>query len=849
MESTASNPPPILKPPLEQDEEEIRISRVVRVLCLMISLGLMLSAIHTAMDGQWKTIGIMAGGEIGVLLSFWLCLAGRLVWSTRLLVFTVLATATVLVCLAGDGIHDVVIMVYPSSLVVASQILPRRSFIAYAVVLILSVAAVVTSEIQGYLVTRWSALTRWSDLVDISIILLVTAVAVEMLTESLRKSLFRSQRNEEALEAGNLELARQAECLRRSEENYREIFNATSEGIMVHDAANGEILDVNRTTMEMYGYSRDEMLRLKINDLSPGESPYSEAEAMRWFQRAVEVGPQIFEWMGRRKSGEFFWAEVALKSTNIGGEGRVMAVVRDVSKRKDAEEKLRESRQILLSVLDTIPVRVFWKDENLNYLGCNRPFAIDAGFSSPEEIIGKTDSDLVWKEHARNYRKADMQIIDSGIPKMQQEEPRVTADGRKIWLRMSKTPLLDGSEKVRGLLGSYEDITDYRKLESQLRQAQKMDAFGQLAGGVAHDFNNILTVILSHASLLEMGHFQEEKYTQSIQQITQAAERAANLTRQLLTFSRRQILQTVDLDLNEVVGNMTKMLQRLIGENIALQSHYAAGGAPVHADPGMMEQVLMNLAVNSRDAMPRGGKLILKTETVSIGDDPVLMSPGARVGKFVRLCVFDSGHGISPENLPRIFEPFFTTKEAGRGTGLGLATVFGIIQQHQGWIELDSEVGSGTSFYIYLPYRTENHAQSQPATVVFDMPGGSETILLVEDEEQVRILARSTLQLMGYLIFEAGDGTEALKIWEENKDSIHLLLTDLIMPGDFNGRELADRLHADKPDLKVIFCSGYSDDMLGGDFALRGNCNFLQKPYNPSKLVRLVRNCLDGIGE
>ncbi|MEI8342129.1 MAG: PAS domain S-box protein, partial [Verrucomicrobiota bacterium] len=503
MEFTASKLPAILQPPVLKDEEGTRVARVVHVLCLMIFLGLVLDAFHTALDRQWRTIGVMAGGGVGILLSFWLCHAGRLVWSTRLLVFTVLATATVLVCVAGEGIHDVVIMVYPSSLVIASQILPRRSFIAYTVVMILSVAGVVTAEMQGILVNRWSLMTRWSDLVDISIILLCTAVAVELLTESLRKSLFRSRRNEEALAAGNLELERQAECLRRSEENYKEIFNATSEAIMVHDAKSGGILDVNRATLEMYGYSREEMLRLRANDLSIGNAPYSDVEAMSWMRRAQESGPQVFEWRGKRKNGELFWAEVALKGTNIGGEGRVMAVVRDVSKRKDAEEKLRESRQILRSVLDTIPVRVFWKDEHLNYLGCNRPFAMDAGLSSPEAVVGKSDFDLVWKQGADGYRKVDRHVIYSGVPKLQYEEPRLAADGRNIWLRMSKAPLLDGDGKIRGVLACYEDITEYRKLEEQLRQAQKMEAFGQLAGGVAHDFNNILTVILSHASLLE----------------------------------------------------------------------------------------------------------------------------------------------------------------------------------------------------------------------------------------------------------------------------------------------------------------------------------------------------------
>ena len=725
MDFTALNFPAVLRPPHFKEEEEKRLARVVHVLCLMIFLGFLLAAARNAMGREWKTLLVLASGATGVVLSFLLCRAWQLVWATRILVFTVLATATVLVCIAGQGIHDVMIMMYPSSLVVASQILPKRSFFAYAAVLILSVAGVVTAELTGLVVNRWSGATQWKDLTDISIILLITSVAVEVLTESLRKSLFRAQRSEETLRSGNVELADHAERLRKS------------------------------------------------------------------------------------------------------------------------EDRLRESQQMLRTVLDTIPVRVFWKNANLDYIGCNRPFALDAGLSSAEEIIGKSDFDMFWREHAGRFREIDREVIDTGTPKQQYEYSRQSVDGQKVWLRLNKSPLIDPDGNIHGVLGIYEDITAYRKLEAQLRQAQKMEAFGQLAGGVAHDFNNILTVILSHASLLEMGEFTQEKLTQSILQINQAAEKAANLTRQLLAFSRRQILQTIDLDLNEVVGNMTKMLQRLIGENIALDSQYVAGGAPVHADPGMMEQVLMNLVVNSRDAMPKGGRLTLKTEVLRIDAEAILTNPRSRPGKFVLLSVIDSGHGISAENMPRIFEPFFTTKAEGRGTGLGLATVFGIVQQHHGWIEVESEPGRGTSFFIYLPYRFEMHGSDQPGAVATEPPRGTETILLVEDEEQVRFLARSTLELMGYRIFEAGDGREALAIWKENKYAISLLLTDLIMPGDFNGRELADLLQKEKPELKVIFCSGYNDEVLGGDFVLRGNTNFLQKPYNPTRLNRLVRDCID----
>jgi CheY-like chemotaxis protein len=302
----------------------------------------------------------------------------------------------------------------------------------------------------------------------------------------------------------------------------------------------------------------------------------------------------------------------------------------------------------------------------------------------------------------------------------------------------------------------------------------------------------------------------------------------------------------VDLDLNEIVGNMTKMLQRLIGERISLESHYAAGGAPVHADPGMMEQILMNLAVNSRDAMPKGGSLILRTEIMQLGMEAVARNPKVRSGRFVQLSVSDTGTGIPLENMPRIFEPFFTTKEIGKGTGLGLATVFGIVQQHHGWIDVESQPGAGTIFRIYLPCQTHQAAKNVVKTVSDSMPSGGETILIVEDEESVRDLVRHVLALKGYTIFEAPNAAVALEIWRMHQSRIDLLLTDLVIPGDCSGSELATRLLAEKPELKVIYCSGYSDEVLGGDVTLRHRANFLQKPYNLSKLTQMVRDCLDG---
>jgi CheY-like chemotaxis protein len=329
----------------------------------------------------------------------------------------------------------------------------------------------------------------------------------------------------------------------------------------------------------------------------------------------------------------------------------------------------------------------------------------------------------------------------------------------------------------------------------------------------------------------------------AIDQTIAASERAASLTRQLLMFGRRQMMQLKPLDLNKVIENMTKMLKRLIGEHISLEARCAPGSCPVLADVNMMEQVLINLAVNSRDAMPKGGKLMIEIASVKVDSPPIEIK---HVGEFIRCSITDSGMGIAPENLPHIFEPFFTTKDIGKGTGLGLATVFGIVQQHNGWIKVESIVGQGTTFHIYLP-RLAGDAPIQPEThPAIAVRGGRETILLVEDEIPVRQLMHALLTRHGYKIHEASSGSEALKLWPAIRDQVDLLVTDMVMPDGVAGNELADKLIAEKPGLKVIYCSGYTNAAFPENSALRNNPNFLEKPFGPQKLLQRVRDCLDG---
>ncbi len=390
------------------------------------------------------------------------------------------------------------------------------------------------------------------------------------------------------------------------------------------------------------------------------------------------------------------------------------------------------------------------------------------------------------------------------------------------------------------------DVTERQNLEARLRQAQKMESVGQLAGGIAHDFNNILTVIQGHTSLLSMSAKLPEEALESAQQIGLAADRAANLTRQLLTFSRRQVIQPKNLDLNEVVNQMTKMLRRLLGEDITLQVNYAPSLPLVHADPGMMEQILLNLSVNARDAMPKGGCLFVNTSTVTLDEASARQIPNAARGDYVCLTVKDTGAGISSEHLPHIFEPFYTTKDVGKGTGLGLATVYGIVQQHHGWIKVNSKVGEETVFQVFLPAIAAKAVPTGSQASEPKVHGGHETILVVEDETPLRVLVRSVLERYGYRVIEAVDGVAALTAWEQHGDQIQLLLTDMVMPQGISGRELAIKLLAEKPVLKVIYSSGYSLAVVGADMVLQEGLNFLQKPYHPRKLAQAVRDCLDG---
>jgi len=499
-------------------------------------------------------------------------------------------------------------------------------------------------------------------------------------------------------------------------------------------------------------------------------------------------------------------------------------------------EQLHQSHDLLRAVIEGTTDAVFVKDLRGKYLMINSAGADLLGRPAAE-IVGKTDADLLGKEAAEALTRKERLLLQSET--MRTDEEVITINGGKRTYLTTKGPFRNELGKTSGLIGIGCDITERKKIEDQLRQSQKMDAIGKLAGGIAHDFNNLLTVIKGYCRLLS----EDTTNVGALERIEEAADRATSLTRQMLAFSRRQVLQPQVLDLNAVIQNLEKMLAPLIGEHIRITIERGADLGSVRVDASQIEQVIVNLAINARDAMPNGGKLLLQTENVELStkkqDDDVEIP----TGRYVLLKVNDNGIGMDDTVKTRIFEPFFTTKEQGKGTGLGLSTVYGIVKQSDGFIAVNSTPGKGTSFSIYLP-RVEAETSSQNTSPGRSQtPKGTETVLLVEDDDDLRELARKVLSRCGYRVL-VSPANEAEQLCQQHRGSIQLLVTDILMP-EVNGVELARRVTQHCPTMRVLFISGYSDDSIVPRGVIEPGTHFLAKPFTPSALATKVRDILD----
>ncbi len=563
------------------------------------------------------------------------------------------------------------------------------------------------------------------------------------------------------------------------------------------------------------------------------------------------LDPALADWMGAPlKSGGDVFGALVVKSydrhCHYSEKDRevltfVSQHIGSAIERSRKEEALRESESRYRSLVQSAVYGIYRSSIEDCFLDVNPAMVTMLGYDSAAELLKISLARDLYADAEQRMRLIAEYAMNESVQNIEVQWKR--KDGRVITVRLSGRPVRDAEDNIFGFEMIAEDITERRALEDQLRQSQKMEAVGRLAGGVAHDFNNLLTVIRGYSELMLEELREADPLRAEVTEIKKAADRAASLTRQLLAFSRQQVLAPKVLDLNSVVHNMDQLLRRLLGEDIHLVTILDSGLGRTKADPGQIEQVLMNLALNARDAMPRGGKLTIETMNVDLDENYCREHVAVTPGPYVMFAVSDTGSGMSEKVRSRIFEPFFTTKEVGKGTGLGLSTVYGIIKQSEGYVWVYSEIGIGSTFKIYLP------RVDAPADITFSPNGvptyrGTETILLVEDEDGVRALVRQVLNKYGYKVLEARSGAEAILLHENAVGPIHLLLTDVVLE-QMGGRQLAEHLLKNNADMRVLYISGYADDAIVQHGVLAADTEFLQKPFTTEALAQKVRQVLD----
>ncbi len=635
------------------------------------------------------------------------------------------------------------------------------------------------------------------------------------------------------------QLQDQVVALAASEARYRDLFEHNPNPMYVFDVATLAFLDVNKAMVQHYGYSRGELLGMSIRDIRPEEDVAA-------LLRVISQLPPEFEnagvWRHRKKDGALIEVEVTSHELTFDGRRARLVLATDVTESRRAERELRAARERLQKVIaassaviyqmrmQSGEARLEWISENVTRI---------LGYSTDEALAPGW-----WTEHLHAEDRTRLLDDPSRFARDATQAYRFRhKDASWHWIRDEQRVLADPQGRPAQVVGALLDVTEQHQLEDQFRQAQKLEAVGRLAGGVAHDFNNLLTVILAECDMSMSGPAGQYDWRTSMEEIKKAAERATLLTRQLLSFSRRQLVAPADLDLSDVVAGLTTMLRRLIGEDVELRTRLADALGAIRADRGQIEQVVVNLVVNARDAMPTGGLLVIETAAVALDAEYTRLHADCAPGEYLMFSVSDTGSGMTADVQSHLFEPFFTTKEHGKGTGLGLATCYAIVRQFGGHIGVYSEVDVGTTIKVYLP-RMEKTSERAPFGAAQVDAHGTETILLVEDEAPLRAIASRALTSRGHTVLQAADGESALRLLQEHRDPIHLLLTDVVLPR-MGGRELAERVRHLRPELRVLFVSGYTDDVILQHRLLEHDIMLLQKPFTIAGLAQKVREALD----
>ena len=632
--------------------------------------------------------------------------------------------------------------------------------------------------------------------------------------------------------------------LAASEENYREIFNSTSDALFVH-GPDGRVLDLNEQACTLFGADRARLLGLPFDDFSFGQSPYAREEALALVGLALQGQPQVFEWRSRRATGDLFWSEVALRVWEIGGEKRVIAAVRDISERKKADQVRRENEERLQLAMTAS--RQGWFELNVQ---------TGQGISSAEyiRIIGFEPGEYVttlqgWIDGIHpEERAAVLEVfracVESGETHAGEYRRQTRTGGWKWFRSVGRIVEYDAAGRPWRMCGTHMDITERKELEAQLLHSQRLEAVGTLASGVAHDLNNILTPMLMASSLLR-EKLPEARDRELMSLLDEGGKRGAAIVKQLLAFSRNLAQDRVPVDPRQLLREMAQLMRSTFPKEIRVVEAAAADLGLVEAEPNQLHQVLLNLCVNARDAMPAGGILTLGLERVELPPRVGAKDGAAKGGPYLVISVADTGHGIPPDIMDRIFDPFFTTKPVGRGTGLGLASVHGIVKAHHGFVRVESAPGCGANFRVFLPAPVAVAPLRPPGAVASAAPvpvpaGSGACILVVDDEPAVLLVTCRVMERMGYRVAQASSGAEALAVLRQRQEEVALVITDFAMPG-MDGPTLAPLLRAISPSLRLIGVSGLSQSHRAGELRGLGFCELLSKPYELDDLVRAVQ--------
>jgi two-component system, cell cycle sensor histidine kinase and response regulator CckA len=663
-------------------------------------------------------------------------------------------------------------------------------------------------------------------------------VLVEDLSPEKKQLALKHKLNEELRQ----EIARRERAERevaQSEKKYRQ-FVETASDIIYRTDPNGLFTIVNQVGLRITEYSAEQLIGRNYLELIRAD--HKKAVERFYGTQFLKRRPVTYlEFPIITKRGKTVWlgqnVQLLTEGDTIAG---FQAIARDITERKEAEDRFSETLARLDALVNAIPDIVSFKDLEGRNLVVNKAFEAFIGLSR-QKIVGKTDAQILPKDFADHCRRQDEQVIESGKP-INQDCSAASQNGETLFLEVTKFPIFDDAGKVVGLGGLGRDVTERRRLEEQLGQAAKMEAIGTLAGGLAHDFNNLLQIILGYSDVLLLAKEKNDPEVKRIESIRAAARRGADLVKRILTFSRKAETKPRPINLNHQLMQVEDLLHRTIPKMIGIKLRLAENLQTINADPAQVEQIILNLAVNAKHAMPEGGELILETKNVVLDEVMVSTLPEVEPGNYVMLSVSDTGHGMEKEILDRIFDPFFTTKKMGEGTGLGLSTVFGIVKSHHGHITCDSEPGAGSTFRIYFP-AMEREIEWNPATTL-QMPAfGTETVLLVDDEESIRELGKELLTGAGYTVLTASTGQEALDVYRRDMEAISLIILDLVMPR-MGGKQCLQELLKVDPNVKVLVASGYAESDLANEVMV-GAKGFVRKPYNMKELFGALRRILD----